>query len=391
VRTGKLVADHLAALGMEVKTGVAHTGVIGVLKGGKPGPCVALRADMDALPVVEETGLPFASKVRGEYNGQSVGVMHACGHDVHTSVLMGVAEVLAGMRGELPGTVKFIFQPAEEGNPEGEEGGAELMIREGVLENPRPEAIFALHVFPDTEAGTIAYRPGGTMAAVDELRVTVHGTQTHGAAPWGGVDPVVVSSQIVLGLQTIVSRQIDITRAPAVVTIGIIRGGVRFNIIPDTVEMVGTIRTLDPAMRKDIHVRIKRTIEQIAASAGATADVTINIGDPVTYNDPDLTARMLPTLERVTGKDGVILIPPKTGGEDFALFAEKVPGFYINLGCRAKETDSATVARNHSPRFMVDENCIPLGIRAMANLAVDYLEKGPKREESPRPKVQSPR
>lgn len=385
VRTGKMVADLLTSLGLEVQTGVAHTGVVGVLKGGKPGPCVALRADMDALPVTEETGLPFASKVTAEYNGEQVGVMHACGHDVHTSVLMGVAEVLAGMRKDIPGTVKFIFQPAEEGAPSGEDGGAGMMINEGALENPKPDAIFGLHVFPDAEAGTIAYRPGGTMAAVDGLHITVKGVQTHGAEPWGGVDPIVTSAQIIMGLQTIVSRQEDIRKAPAVVTIGIIKGGVRSNIIPDTVEMTGTIRTLDPEMRKEIHAKIKRTVENIAASAGATADVTIGSGDPVTYNDPDLTARMLPTLERVAGKDNVILAPPKTGGEDFSLFAKKVPGLFINLGCRARGADLAATARNHSPKFMVDESAIPLGIKTMANLAVEYLVNSPKS------KAQSPK
>ncbi len=382
VRTAKLVADHLTALGLEVKTGVAHTGVVGVLKGGKPGPCVALRADMDALPVTEDTGLPFASTVKAEYNGQRVGVMHACGHDVHTSVLMGVAEVLAGMRKDIPGTVKFIFQPDEEGAPNGEDGGAGLMIREGVLENPRPEAIFGLHVFPEAEAGKITYRPGGTMASVDGLRITVRGVQTHGAVPWGGVDPVVASAQIILGLQTVVSRQTDITKAPAVLTIGIIRGGVRSNIIPDVVELTGTIRMLDPSMREDFHAKVKRTAEQIAASAGAVAEVVISAGLPVTYNDPDLTARMVPTLERVAGRDNLLLVPPKTGGEDFALFAEKIPGLYINIGSRSRGSDLAKTARNHSPRFVVDESAIPVGIKALANLAVDYLEHGPKNIQS---------
>jgi amidohydrolase len=373
VRTAKLVADHLTALGIEVKTGVAHTGVVGVLRGGKPGPCVALRADMDALPVTEETGLPFASKARGEYNGQQVGVMHACGHDVHTAVLMGVAEVLAGMRKDIPGAVKFVFQPAEEGAPANEEGGAELMIKEGALENPKPEAIFALHVFPDSDAGTITYRPGGAMASADVLRIVVRGAQTHGAMPWGGIDPIVVSAQIIMGLQTIESRQVNVTENPSIVTIGIIRGGVRSNIIPDTVEMVGTIRALDEKMRKDIHSRVKRTAERIAESAGATAEVAIELGNPVTYNDPSLTARMVPTLDRVAGKENVFTTPPKTGAEDFSLFAEKVPGLYIFLGSRTPGADPATVAQNHSPRFMVDESCIPLGVRALAAIAVEYL------------------
>jgi amidohydrolase len=373
VRTGKLVADHLTALGIEVRTGVAHTGVVGVLRGGKPGPCVALRADMDALPVTEETGLPFASKASGEYNGQQVGVMHACGHDVHTAMLMGVAEVLAGMRKDISGAVKFIFQPSEEGAPAGEEGGAELMIKEGALENPKPDAIFALHVFPDSDAGTLTYRPGGAMASADGLRIVVRGAQTHGAMPWGGIDPIVVSAQIIMGLQTIESRQVNVTENPSIVTIGIIRGGVRSNIIPDTVEMIGTIRALDEGMRKDIHTRIKRTAERIAESAGATAEVAITLGDPVTYNDPALTARMLPALERIAGKDKVFVIPPKTGAEDFSLFAEKVPGLFIFLGCRTPGADPATVAELHSPRLMVDESCIPLGVRVLAHMAVEYL------------------
>ncbi len=372
-RTAKLVADHLTSLGLEVKTGVAHTGVVGLLKGGKPGPCVAIRADMDALPVTEETGLPFASKAKGEYHGQQVGVMHACGHDIHTSVLMGVAEVLAGMKKDIPGSVKFIFQPAEEGAPSGEGGGAELMIKEGVLDNPRPEAIFGLHVFPNSDAGTLTYRSGGAMASADGLFIRVTGKQTHGAMPWGGVDPIVVSAQIIMGLQTIESRQVDVTENPSIVTIGIIRGGVRSNIIPDTVEMTGTIRTLDREMQKDIHARVRRTAEKIAESAGATAEVTIGIGDPVTYNDPALTARMVPALERVAGKDKVSTNPPKTGAEDFSLFAEKIPGFYFNLGSRTPGADPATVAQNHSPRFVVDENAIPLGVRALASLAIDYL------------------
>jgi amidohydrolase len=372
-RTAKMVADHLASLGIEVKTGVAHTGVVGLLKGGKPGKCVALRADMDALPVTEETGLPYASKVRAEYNGVEVGVMHACGHDVHTAVLMGVAEVLAGMRKDIPGVVKFIFQPAEEGAPSGEEGGAGLMIREGVLENPKPDAVFALHVFPDSDAGTLTYRPGGAMASADGLRIVVRGAQTHGAMPWGGVDPIVVSAQIVMGLQTIESRQVDVRKDPSIITIGIIRGGVRSNIIPDTVEMIGTIRALDERMRKDIHSRVKRTAEHIAQSAGATAEVTIGIGDPVTFNDPALAARMVPALEWAAGKENVLIAEPKTGAEDFSLFAEKVPSLYVNLGSRPQGSDPSKTPQNHSPLFTVDESAIPLGIRAMASLAVSFL------------------
>lgn len=377
-RTAKIVADHLAALGLEVRTGVANTGVVGVLRGGKPGPCVALRADMDALPVTEATGLPFASKVKTEYNGQQVGVMHACGHDVHTAMLMGVAEVLAGMRKDIPGTVKFIFQPAEEGVSTGEMAGSELMIKEGALENPRPEAIFGLHVFPDSDTGMITYTPGGAMAGSGTIEITVHGVQTHGGMPWNGVDPIVVSSQIVLGLQTIISRQANLAQAAGVITIGIIHGGVRSNIIPDRVDLIGTVRLLDPQAKDDIYARIKRTATRIAESAGATADVNIRPGLPVTFNDPALTARMVPTLERVAGKDHLAVYPPRTGSEDFSYFAREIPGLFINLGVRKPGADPATVALNHSPFFMVDESAIPLGIRALANLAVDYLRTGTK-------------
>ncbi|MFA6472559.1 MAG: amidohydrolase [Candidatus Latescibacterota bacterium] len=372
-RTSKIVAENLTSLGLEVKTGVAHTGVIGILRCGKPGPVVALRADIDALPVTEEVDIPFASRARSMYNGAEVGVMHACGHDVHTSVMMGVAEVLVGMKEKLPGTVKFIFQPAEEGTPAGEDGGASLMVKEGVLENPKPDAIFALHVFPESDVGTISYRPGGAMASSNILHITVTGVQTHGAMPWGGVDPVVVSAQIILGLQTIESRQVNVTVAPSIVTIGMIHGGVRSNIIPETVEMTGTVRAFDKDMQKNIFYRITRTAEKIAESAGAKAKVDITEGTPVVYNDPIITARMAPTLERVAGKNNVFVTPPKTGAEDFSFYSEKIPGLFIYLGSRPKGADPKTIAQNHSPRFFVDENCIPLGIRAMSYLAVDYL------------------
>ncbi len=371
-RTAKLVAKHLEHLGLAVKTGVAHTGVVGVLRGGKAGPTVALRADMDALPVVEEVDVPFASKVRTTYNGREVGVMHACGHDAHVAILLGVAEVLAGMKQDLPGSVKFIFQPAEEGAPEGEHGGAGLMIREGVLENPKPDAIFGLHVYP-YPLGTIAVRSGATMASSDGLQIVVHGRQTHGALPWRGVDPIVVASQIVLGLQTITSRQIDITTAPAVVTIGSIHGGVRGNIIPDDVEMTGTIRTFDPAVRQSIHERVRRTAESIARSAGASAEAEITIGNPVTYNDPALTERMRPTLVRVAGEKSVFTEPLITAAEDFAQYQQVVPGMFFFLGVTPNGVDPNQVAPNHSPRFFVDEAALPLGVRALAHLAVDYL------------------
>jgi amidohydrolase len=375
VRTASVVADHLRRLGLEVRTGVAHTGVVGVLHGGKPGPVVALRADMDALPVTEALDLPFASKVKAEYNGQQVGVMHACGHDVHTAVLMAVAQVLSQMREDLPGTAKFLFQPAEEGAPKGEDGGAELMIRQGALEDPKPEVIFALHVNPNYPAGTLAYHPGATMANQDSLRIVVRGRQTHGAVPWGGTDPIVVASQIVLGLQTIVSRQINLPVAPAVITIGAIHGGVRSNIIPDEVEMIGTIRTFEPAMRTDIHERIRKTAALIAQSGGAGADVTIDPGYPLTFNDPNLAARMVPTLETAAGKGHVVLMPLSTGAEDFSYYQQRIPGLYFFLGVTPHGSDPQKTPMLHSPRFYADESAMILGIRTLARLTVACLEK----------------
>jgi len=375
VRTAKIVADHLRSLGMEVKTGVAHTGVVGLLRGGKPGPVVALRADMDALPVTEQVDLPFASKVRTTYNGQEVGVMHACGHDNHVAILMGVAEVLAGMRNDLTGSVKFIFQPAEEGAPEGEDGGARMMVAEGVLANPATDVIFGLHAWPDT-VGRLTYREGGIMAASDGLRIVVRGKQTHGAAPWGGVDPIVVSAQIINSLQTIPSRQMDITAAPSIVTVGMIQGGVRGNIIPDSVVMIGTIRTLDTLHQNDIHARIKRTVEKVAESAGATAAVTITKGYPVTYNDPALTARMVPTLRRAARDGKAAVLPPVTGAEDFSYFQQKIPGLYFFLGVTPDGTNPATAPKNHSPLFFADEKGLPVGVRALTQLTLDYMAGG---------------
>ncbi len=379
VRTSKLVADHLRALGLDVQTGIAKTGVVGVLRGGAApaggGRVVALRADMDGLPVTEMLDLPFKSTARSTYNGEEVGVMHACGHDAHTAMLMGVAEILAGMKAQLPGTVKFIFQPAEEGPPPGETGGAGDMVKEGVLENPHVDAIFGLHVMP-MAPGTLWYRAGGLMASSDRLKIVVHGRQTHGAAPWGGVDPIAVGAQIVNGLQTIVSRQIDITQAPAVVTIGHITGGIRYNIIPDTVTMEGTIRALDPAVQKDLNDRVRRTTQLIAQSAGAEAEVEIENTAPVTYNDPALTAKMIPTLRRVAGDQKTFEVQPTTLAEDFSKFEQKVPGMYFYLGVNKEGADPATVAKNHSPYFFVNEDALPVGIRAMANLAVDYLQSG---------------
>ena len=373
VRTGGIVADHLRALGFAVQTGIAHTGVVGLLDTGKPGPVIALRADMDALPVAEQVDLPFASKERTTFNGQEVGVMHACGHDCHVAVLMGVAELLAGLKAQLRGQIKFIFQPAEEGPPPGEEGGAALMIKQGVLENPKPEVIFGLHVFAGVETGTIAYRPGPAMASSDRIRITVNGRQTHGALPWRGVDPIVISSQIVLGLQTIVSRQVDVTLEPAVVSIGAIRGGVRDNIIPDAVEMLGTVRTFNEEMRRDIHARIRNTVELIAQSAGATAQVHFDNAYPVTVNDIPLTERMVPTLERVAGKENVFVGQKITGYEDFSYYQQKIPGFFYFVGITPRAVDRKESAPNHSPRFFVDESALLLGVRSLAHLALDYM------------------
>ncbi len=383
-RTGKLVAEHLRSLGFdEVRTQVAHTGVVGLLKGALPGPVVALRADMDALPVAEEVNLPFASKVRAMWNGEDVGVMHACGHDTHTAILMGVASVLAAQRAKLRGSVKFLFQPAEEMPPEGEEGGAKMMVEQGAMENPRPHAVFGLHVTSMLQVNTIGYRPGPAMASADSLRITVDGRQTHGAMPWRGVDPIVTAAQVVLGLQTVVSRQIDLTHEPAVVTIGSIKGGVRENIIPESVEMKGTIRTFDEGMRDDIHERVTTLAEAISRGSRAGCKVCITKRYPVTVNDPALTAAMLPTLQRVAGAEQVLLAPKVMGSEDFSFFQRVSPGLFIFLGGVPQGTDPRSAAPNHSPRFFVDEACLLLGVRALANLACDYLESGAGPTQSP--------
>jgi amidohydrolase len=367
-RTAKIVADHLRSLGMEVETEVAHTGVVGTLRGGD-GPIVALRADMDGLPVTELVDLPFASKARGVYQGREVGVMHACGHDNHVAILMGVAEVLAGMGDDLPGTVKFIFQPAEEGTPDGSVGGAELMLMEGAFENPRPDVVFGLHVFP-FPAGTIATRPGGLMASSDRHHITIRGKQTHGAIPWAGVDPIVTASQVVLGLQTIVSRQLDATLTPSIVTIGRVEGGVRNNIIPESVELEGTIRTFDAETRIDIHKRIRRTASNIAEAAGATADIVIEQGYGVTRNDPNLFRQMSPTLERVAG-DRFIEASQTTTAEDFSYFANEVPGLFLFLG--VAPDDPTLIYPNHSPRFYADERALPVGVEALTSMTLDYM------------------
>ncbi len=369
-RTSKLVTDHLQSLGIDVKTGVAHTGVVGLLRGKKDAPVIALRADMDALPVTEAVDIPFASKVKTQYEGKEVGVMHACGHDAHTAILMAVAEVFSKIKDELPGTVKFIFQPAEEGAPTGEEGGASLMVHQGVLESPKPKVIFGLHVSPST-TGTIQYRSGAVYASADSLKIVIKGNQTHGAVPWGGVDPIVIASQIILGLQTIVSRQTDLTATPAVVTIGSIHGGLRANIIPDRVEMVGTIRVFDPGIQKEIHEKIRRTATTIAESGGGKAEITIVPQIPVVFNDPGLTQKMIPTLERVAGKGkSSFLEQQRMSSEDFACYQEKIPGLFFDLGITPEGQKGAI---NHSPNFHVDERALIVGIRAMANLVVDYL------------------
>lgn len=372
-RTAAKVAEHLRSIGLdEVETGIAHTGVVGTLVGGLPGPVVALRADMDGLPVKEMTGLPFASEATGEYNGAEVPVMHACGHDAHVAILMGVAAALAEVRASIPGTVKFFFQPAEEGAPVGEKGGAALMLEEGVFDGPdTPEVIFALHVWPEV-GGTLGYRSGGTLAASDGLYIKVIGRQTHGSSPWRGVDPVIAAAQVMVALQTIPSRQLDITRAPAVVTIGSIHGGVRGNIIPDFVEMTGTVRTFDPNMREEFLERIRTTAVAVAEASGAVAEVVFRSGTPVTYNDPDLTERMLPTLERAAaGK--VKQLDLIMGAEDFAFFLEHIPGFYFTLGVNKEGVGPNEAAANHSPYFYVNDEALVVGVRAMAGMAMDYL------------------
>lgn len=377
-RTQKIVADYLRSLGMDVRTDIAKTGVVGVLRGGKPGGVVALRSDMDALPVAEQVDLPFKSTVRSTYAGQDVGVMHACGHDAHMAMLMGAATVLAGMRAELPGTVKFLFQPAEEGPPPGERGGAVLMIEGGALENPAPTAIFGLHVWPE-EAGKLSFKPGAEMSMADGLSIIVKGKQTHGAQPWKGVDPVVVSAEIVTALQSITARQTDITLAPAVVTVATIHGGVRGNIIPDSVVMTGTIRTFDKAMREDVHMRIKRTAEFIAQASGATAAVSFGgaSGSAPVYNDPALLTRMMPTITRVAGgkiNPNAVWMP----SEDYSLYQQKIPGLFLFLGINKAGVSVDDAAPNHSPLFYVNEDALPVGVKALAGLAFDYLAGGAK-------------
>ena len=374
VRTAARVAKHLRELGLDdVREKVAHTGVVGLLRGARPGPVVALRADMDALPVAEQVDVPFRSTAKAEWNGQTCGVMHACGHDAHVAILMGVAEILAGMREHIAGSVKFIFQPAEETPPIGENGGAKMMIEEGCMENPKVDAIFGLHVTSIHPTGMVGYRSGPLMASADDFRIFVRGSQTHGAMPWRGVDPIVVSSQIVLGLQTSVARQMHITKEPSGVTGGGCQGGVRHNIIPDEVKLEGTLRAFDEGQRAELHAHVTRITEMIAAAGGAKAQVHIHKWYPVTVNHPELTEWSVPSLTRVFGPGNVNVVDKVCGAEDFSFFQQEVPGFFFFVGCTPRDKDSLTAAPNHSPRFYVDEDCLPLGVRGLATLALDWL------------------
>jgi len=377
-RTAQLVAEHLRALGLEPKTGIAHTGVTAVLKGGKPGPKMALRADMDALPVTERVELPFASKATTTFRGENDGVMHACGHDAHTAILMGVAEALVAIRDELPGEVMFVFQPAEEGPPEGEEGGAPYMLEQGVFADFEPQAMFGLHVFSTLNVGTLGVRPGPLMAASDRFTITVKGRQTHGSRPWGGVDPVVAAAEIISSSQHIVSRQMNISKLPVVMSFGAIKGGIRYNIIPDSVDLLGTIRTFDEGMRKDVFARLARTAEHVAAAHGATVEHAIpaDEGNLVTINDETLTEKMLPTLQSVVGSANVIDPGYTMGAEDFSYFAREVPSMYFFVGATPRGTDPLTAPSNHSPEFFLDEEALKIGTRALLAVATEYLEGG---------------
>jgi amidohydrolase len=376
-QTAALVAEHLRSLGFdEVTEGVAHTGVVGILRGGLPGDTVAVRADMDALPVTEDTPFSFASTVRTEYLGQEVGVMHACGHDIHTAVQLGVASVLASMREEIPGVVKFIFQPAEEGPPPGEEGGADLMVREGVLDAPRPSAIFGLHALADMDVGTLGYSSGPALAAVDHFTIRIIGRQAHGAYPELGIDPVVMASQAVMALQTIRSRNLPALE-PSVVTVGIMRGGTRFNIIPDEMWLEGTVRTYAPEVRDAVERRMDEIVAGITSAGGGSYELVYDRGTPATINDPALAERMAPTLARVVGSDEVRVLDPVMGGEDFAYFANEVPGFFFRLGMVAPGVESGG---HHTPTFQADDSSVPVGMRAMSNLLLDYLRSRPTTE-----------
>jgi amidohydrolase len=372
VKTAKYVEDHLRRLGLEVRTGIARTGVVGILKGSQPGPVIGLRADMDGLPVTERNSLPFASKETAEFNGQKVGVMHACGHDTHVAMLMGTAELLAGMKDKIKGTVVFIFQPAEEGPPAGETGGAPDMVKEGVMDNPKIDAIFGIHINSQTEAGKIKYKSGAMMASSDWFQITVKGRQTHGAYPWLGTDPIAVATQIYTGLQMIVARRSDLPKAPVIITVGRINGGVRENIIPEELTMAGTIRTLDSEMQKDVHAKIRQTVAGIAESMGATAEVLIDNKTLVTYNTPELVKKMLPSLEKAAGKENVIESEWVTGAEDFSFFGQKAPAFYFMVGGMPKGKDPKTAAAHHTPDFYLDDSRLDVGVKAFANIVFDY-------------------
>ncbi len=371
VKTAEYIAETLRGMGLEPKTGIAHNGIVALIEGGKPGPMVAIRTDMDGLPVTEETGLPFASKVRSEYNGQEVGVMHACGHDAHMAMVLGAAAVLNSVKADLPGSVMLIFQPAEEGPPVGEDGGASMMLDEGIWEPLKPEAVFGIHVGINQPAASISVKPGPLMASADRFLITVHGKQTHGAQPWAGIDPVVVAAQIVLGLQTVASRQVNVTLAPSIISVGRIQGGVRNNVIPDSVELEGTIRSFDQAMREQIHAAVKRTAEGIAASAGATVDFELSLGAPPVVNDPALYEQMLPTLQRVTTVNS---LTPQTVAEDFSEYQLRTPGIFMFLGNGAPGVDAVSLPSNHSPLFEMYEPSMEIGVRVFSNLVVDYLQ-----------------
>ncbi len=375
-KTAERISEELKKLGLKVDKGIAKTGVVAVLKGGKPGPTIGLRADIDGLPVTERTPIEFASKERSEYLGQEVGVMHACGHDTHIAMLLGTAKILTQMKDEIAGTVVFVFQPAEEGAPPGEEGGAKLMVKEGLISNYGIEVMFGQHISSGVPIGNITYKPGGTMAAADRFVIKVKGKQTHGSRPWGGVDPIVTAAHIITGLQTIVSRQIDLTNEAAVISVGKITGGVRNNIIPEEVEMVGTIRTLDTDMQDKIHAKIKHTAELIAESQGAKAEVTITKGVPVTFNNLDLTRKMIPTVYDVAGEDNVRIIPAVTGAEDFSFYAMEVPSFFYFVGGKPLDVEEGKAFPHHTPDFFIDEGGLLLGVKTLANLALEYGSEG---------------
>jgi amidohydrolase len=372
-KTAAKIAAHLKSLGIEVQTGVAHTGVVGILKGKSAGKTVALRADIDALPVYERNDLPFKSTVTSEFLGEKVGVMHACGHDTHVAILMGVAEVMAKNKDKINGTVKFIFQPAEEGPPPGEEGGALLMVKEGVLKNPDVDAIFGLHINSQTPTGVIRYKSGGTMAAAQSFTIIVKGKQSHGSQPWSGVDPILISAKIIDGLQTIISRETELTKEAAVITVGKIKSGVRFNIIPESAEMIGTIRTLDNDMKAKLNRRMEEMVPSIAKAYGGDATIVIKDATDITYNDPDLVSTMLPTLQRVAGSENVQTQKAVTGAEDFSYFQREVPGFYFFLG--GMTPGNTQSFPHHTPDFLIDDSGLLLGVRALTEMSLDYLNK----------------